>query len=193
MLVKVDKFTFSVDFVVSYMEEDREMPLILCRPFLATCRALIDVHNSNLTLRVNDEEVRFNIYHTMKFPTEGQLCNRISVVNECFKGVIDGVLMDDPLEHYLVHSSFRKTKLSGSDIEFSKVDVEDEQIECRLALDSSPSVSDKEEKLEVTILVCEVSKSANETISRPLKVCFLGQPIRVSSDHLFCSESGRRG
>ena len=71
ILVKVDKFIFLMDFQVWDMEEDRELPLILGLPFLATGRALIDVHNDNLTLRVNDEEVRFNIYHTMKFPIEG--------------------------------------------------------------------------------------------------------------------------
>ena len=70
VLVKVDKFIFPVDFVVLNMEEDREIPLILGRPFLAARRALIDVHSGNLTLRVNDEEVKFNIYHTMKFPNE---------------------------------------------------------------------------------------------------------------------------
>ncbi|XP_075500124.1 uncharacterized protein LOC142538709 [Primulina tabacum] len=36
VLVKVDKFIFSVDFVVLDMEEDREIPIILGRPFLAT-------------------------------------------------------------------------------------------------------------------------------------------------------------
>ena len=52
------------------MEEDREILLILRRPLLATERALISVHSANLTLRVNDEEVKFNIYHTIKFPNE---------------------------------------------------------------------------------------------------------------------------
>ena len=66
-LVKVDKFMFPVDFLVLNMEEDREIPLILGRPFLATGRALIDVHSGNLTLRVNDKEVHFNIHHTIKF------------------------------------------------------------------------------------------------------------------------------
>ena len=48
------------------------------------------MHSGNLTLRVNDEEVTFNIYHTMKFPNEAQSCNRISMVDYCVKGVIDG-------------------------------------------------------------------------------------------------------
>ena len=88
-LVKVDKFIFSVDFVVLDMEEDQEIPLILGRPFLAMVRALIEVYNGNLTLSVNDEEVKFNIFHTMRFPNEAQHCNRISVVDECVKWVID--------------------------------------------------------------------------------------------------------
>ena len=61
MLVKVDKFIFLVDFVVLDIEEDREIPLILGRPFLSIGKALIDVRSGNLTLRVNDEEVKFNI------------------------------------------------------------------------------------------------------------------------------------
>ena len=61
MLDKIDKFIFLVDFVVLDMEEDREIPLILGRSFLATGRALINVHSSNLTLSVNNEEVHFNI------------------------------------------------------------------------------------------------------------------------------------
>ena len=154
VLVKVDKFIFLVDFVVLDMEEDREIPLILGQTFLAI----------NLTLRVNDKEVHFNIYHTMKFLTEEQSCNWISMVDECVKGIVDGVLMDDPLEHYLVHLSFRKLELSSSEVEFSEVDVEDEQIECTLVLDSSSSVSDPEEKLEVTSPACESEKGAKETV-----------------------------
>ncbi|XP_057775361.1 uncharacterized protein LOC130994330 [Salvia miltiorrhiza] len=43
VLVKVDNFIFPVDFVVLDMVEDKDVPLILGRPFLATRRALIDV------------------------------------------------------------------------------------------------------------------------------------------------------
>ena len=43
VLVKVDKFIFPVDFIVLDMEEDKEIPIILGRPFLATGRAMIDV------------------------------------------------------------------------------------------------------------------------------------------------------
>ncbi|KAL0283546.1 UNVERIFIED_CONTAM: hypothetical protein Sangu_2883800, partial [Sesamum angustifolium] len=43
VLVKVEKFIIHVDFIVLDMKEDKNMPLILGRPFLATSRALIDV------------------------------------------------------------------------------------------------------------------------------------------------------
>ncbi|XP_022843250.1 uncharacterized protein LOC111366787 [Olea europaea var. sylvestris] len=43
ILVKVDKFIFLANFIILDMEEDRDVPLILGRPFLATERALIDI------------------------------------------------------------------------------------------------------------------------------------------------------
>ena len=43
VLVKVNKFIFPKDFIVLDMEEDKEITIILGRPFLATGRALIDV------------------------------------------------------------------------------------------------------------------------------------------------------
>ncbi|GKU88763.1 hypothetical protein SLEP1_g2989 [Rubroshorea leprosula] len=66
VLVKVDKFIFPVDFIVLDMEEDFEMPLILGRPFLATGRALIDVQQGKLSLRIHDEEIVFNVFDAMK-------------------------------------------------------------------------------------------------------------------------------
>ena len=49
VLVKVDKFILPADFVVLDMEEDRSIPIILGRPFLATAGALIDVQKGELS------------------------------------------------------------------------------------------------------------------------------------------------
>ncbi|XP_019051983.1 PREDICTED: uncharacterized protein LOC109114184 [Nelumbo nucifera] len=68
VLVKVGNFIIPADFIVLDMEEDRTMPLILGRPFLATGNALIDVQKGLLTLRINGEEVVFNVFKTMKYP-----------------------------------------------------------------------------------------------------------------------------
>ena len=62
MLVKVDKFIFHVDFIILDMEENHKVPFILGRPFLATDRALIDVQQGNMVLRINDEHVTFNVF-----------------------------------------------------------------------------------------------------------------------------------
>jgi len=48
VLVKVDKFTFPVDFVILDMEEDTEVPLILGCPFMKTARVIIDVDDGHL-------------------------------------------------------------------------------------------------------------------------------------------------
>ncbi|GJY77409.1 hypothetical protein Tco_0482525 [Tanacetum coccineum] len=50
---KVDK----VDFVVLEMDEDKLVPIILRRHFLATARAVIDVHEGKPSLRVKNETV----------------------------------------------------------------------------------------------------------------------------------------
>ena len=61
VLVKVGKFIFPMDFVVMKMEEDNQAPLLLGRPFLAIGVALIDLKKGELTLRVRNEAVHFNL------------------------------------------------------------------------------------------------------------------------------------
>ena len=50
------------------MEEDTQIPLLLGRPFLTTGAALIDVQKGELTLRVGNEAVRFNINRILEHP-----------------------------------------------------------------------------------------------------------------------------
>ncbi|GKB82289.1 DNA-directed DNA polymerase [Tanacetum coccineum] len=66
LLVKVSKFIFPVDFIVLEMDEDELVPIILGRPILATARAVIDVHEGKLSLRVGSETITFNIGKSMK-------------------------------------------------------------------------------------------------------------------------------
>ena len=47
LLIKVGKFVFPMDFVVINIEEDKQVPLLLGRPFLATRATLIDVKKEN--------------------------------------------------------------------------------------------------------------------------------------------------
>jgi len=66
------------------IEEDEELPLILGRPFLATGRTIIDVQQGKLTLRLNEEEVVFKVFDSLKHPSTFDTCHTIyAIENPC--------------------------------------------------------------------------------------------------------------
>ncbi|GJS57852.1 reverse transcriptase domain-containing protein [Tanacetum coccineum] len=82
VFVKVRKFHFPTDFVVVDFEADPRVPLILGRSFLRTGRALIDVYGEEITLRVNNEAVTFNLDQTTRYSsTNDKLVNRIDIID----------------------------------------------------------------------------------------------------------------
>ncbi|GJW19908.1 reverse transcriptase domain-containing protein [Tanacetum coccineum] len=83
VFVKIGKFHFLADFIVVDYDVDPRVPLILGRPFLRTARALIDVHDEELTLRVNDEAITFNVGHTSRYSYryDDESVNRIDVID----------------------------------------------------------------------------------------------------------------
>ncbi|GKA96455.1 reverse transcriptase domain-containing protein [Tanacetum coccineum] len=83
VFVKVGKFHFPTDFVVVDFEADPRVPLILGRSFLRTGRALIDVYGEEITLRVNDEAVTFNLDQTTRYFStyDDMSLNRIDVID----------------------------------------------------------------------------------------------------------------
>ena len=77
-----------VDFMVLDKEEDREVPLILRRAFLATGQALIDAENWELTLHVGNEELRFNLYQCMAFLDDEELiCMGVAICLHHFMSI----------------------------------------------------------------------------------------------------------
>ena len=98
VLVKVDKFIFLVDFVVLDMEEDREASIIFGRQFIAIDQALTDVKYGELTLRVGEDQVKFNLYKSMEF---------LSDVNaSCMR--VDTLI---PLQDNLLYDFWKKSPL----------------------------------------------------------------------------------
>nr|GEU97543.1 reverse transcriptase domain-containing protein [Tanacetum cinerariifolium] len=83
VFVKVGKFHFLTDFIVVDFEVDPRVPLILGRSFLRTGRALIDVYGEEITLRVNDEVVTFNLNQTTRYSStyDDLSVNRIDITN----------------------------------------------------------------------------------------------------------------
>ena len=66
VLVKVESFIFSADFVILDCEVDFEVPIILGRPFLTTGRALVDMEKGHKKIQMNNEEATFNICRSMR-------------------------------------------------------------------------------------------------------------------------------
>ncbi|CAH9111996.1 unnamed protein product [Cuscuta europaea] len=102
VLFKVDKFIIPVDFVILDMDQDREVPLILGRPFLGTARALIDVGDGKLVLRVGDETSTFDMSKIMKRPCQDNgecfyLDDIDSMVEDCTPNMLSNEALFDLL------------------------------------------------------------------------------------------------
>jgi hypothetical protein len=86
------------------MEEDDLVPIILGRPFLATARVVIDVHDGKLTLRVGTDSLTFDIKDTMNLSLEaangfyfiGEVNELTDVIDNCVDEQIEeGWLRDE--------------------------------------------------------------------------------------------------
>ncbi|GKC93139.1 reverse transcriptase domain-containing protein [Tanacetum coccineum] len=161
VFVKVGKFHFPADFVVVDYDVDPRVPLILGRPFLRMARALIDVHGEELTLRVNDEDVTFNVGHTSiySYKYDDESVNQIDVIDVTCEEYAQEVLgfldssksgnstpSSDPI---ITTSSPSLTPFEGSDFVL-------EEIEACLTRDSiSIRIDDADFDLEGDILLVE--------------------------------------
>nr|GEY31870.1 reverse transcriptase domain-containing protein [Tanacetum cinerariifolium] len=81
--IKVGMFYFPADFVVVDFETDPRVPLILGRCFLKTGRALIDVHKGELTLRIGNEAITYNLDPTLRYSAnyDQMTANKIDVTD----------------------------------------------------------------------------------------------------------------
>jgi len=104
VMVKVDKFTFPVDFVILYMEEDIKVPLILGHPFMKTARVIIDVDDGHLKVRVKDENVTFNVIEAMQHPNDNGNYFRVEVLDEVFDTIKRQTHVKSSLERVLTDS-----------------------------------------------------------------------------------------
>ncbi|GJY19417.1 reverse transcriptase domain-containing protein [Tanacetum coccineum] len=61
VLVKIDKFEFPCDFVVTNMPENLRELIILGRPFLKTIHAQIDVFQEEISLGIGEDRIKFDV------------------------------------------------------------------------------------------------------------------------------------
>nr|GEY43342.1 reverse transcriptase domain-containing protein [Tanacetum cinerariifolium] len=139
VFIKVGKFHFLTDFVVVDFEADPCVPLILGRSFLRTSHALIDVYEEEITLRVNDKAITFNLNQTMRYSStyDDLSVNRIDIIDvareEYAQEILGFSLGGNPtstFELILFDSYPSLTPFVGSDLILEEIDayLKDESI-----------------------------------------------------------------
>nr|GEZ73900.1 reverse transcriptase domain-containing protein [Tanacetum cinerariifolium] len=142
VFVKVGKFHFPTNFVVVDFEADPRVPLILGRSFFRTGRAIIDVYGEEITLRVNDEAVTFNLNQTPRYSStyDDLSINRIDIIDvareECaqeilgFSSNFSGGCPTSTFEPILSESSPSITPFEGSDFILEEIEayLEDDSV-----------------------------------------------------------------
>ncbi|GJW16902.1 putative reverse transcriptase domain-containing protein [Tanacetum coccineum] len=81
ILVKIDKFVFSSDFMIIHILETRNETMILGRPFLATIHAEIDIFNKEISLGIGNDRIIFDMNKkSYKFTTPVEKAYMVNVV-----------------------------------------------------------------------------------------------------------------
>nr|GEY09000.1 reverse transcriptase domain-containing protein [Tanacetum cinerariifolium] len=135
VFVKVGKFYFSTDFVVVDFEADPRVPLILGRSFFRTAHALINVYREEITLRVNDEGITFNLNQTTRYSStyDDLLVNRVDIIDVAreeyaqeilsFSSNSSGGNPTSTFKPILSDSSPSLTSFEGSDFILEEIDA----------------------------------------------------------------------
>nr|GEV42925.1 reverse transcriptase domain-containing protein [Tanacetum cinerariifolium] len=131
VFVKVGKFYFPTEFVVVDFEVDPRVPLILGRSFLRAGRALIDVYREEITLRVNDEAVTFNLNQTTRYSStyDDMSVNRIDFIDIVREEYAQEILGHQPssklgeIPLYGQRGNFPRYKISKNRLEVDRAKV----------------------------------------------------------------------
>ncbi|GJS71401.1 reverse transcriptase domain-containing protein [Tanacetum coccineum] len=178
VFVQVGKFTFPADFVVVDYDVDPRVPLILGRPFLRMARALVDVYGEELTLRVGDEKLVFNIESTSKYPHKhgDESINQIDIIDTTCEDHFHEVLNVQKSIHPLSGSPTPSSdpvvaSFSLSRTPFGDSDFLLEETDTLLALDDSipPEINEGIFDPEGDILLLKKLLNNNSTKDLPPK------------------------
>jgi hypothetical protein len=148
LLVKVDKFILPADFVVLDMDANERIPLILGRPFLATGRALIDVEQGELMLRVQEEKVTFNVLDSIRYPSDRSPWMKVDVLDELLASNWKKDDYDSILEDVIANSRDFK----------NKKELSQEAIDCLANLESNSSTNVKNPPIEHLVVDTKINK-----------------------------------
>ncbi|GJR71530.1 reverse transcriptase domain-containing protein [Tanacetum coccineum] len=179
--LKVGKFKFPAEFVVVDFYADPRVPLILGRSFLKTERALIDVYERELTLRVGKEAITFNLDQTLRYSSNynDNSVNRIDVIEMACEeysqevlGFSDVIASGNPTPYYdsiVSTSSPTLTPFGDSDFLLEEVDA-------FLALEDDPTLPEVDDSYydpEGDILLLESFLNYDSTLPPPTQGNYL--------------------
>nr|GEU40943.1 DNA-directed DNA polymerase [Tanacetum cinerariifolium] len=183
VFVKVGMFHFPANFVVVDFDADSRVPLILERSFLKIGRALIDVFEGELTLRIGKEATTFNPDQTSRYSANYNdiTTNQIDVIDMACEeysqevlGFFDVIASGNPTPYYdpiVSTSSPTLTPLGDSDFLLEEVDA-------FLALEDDPTSSKVDQSYfdtEGDILLLEAFLNDDPSLPTPNKGNYLPQ------------------
>nr|GEW26419.1 hypothetical protein [Tanacetum cinerariifolium] len=139
--VKVGSFYFSAEFVIVDFDADPRVPLILGISFLKTERALIDVFEGELTLRVGKESITFNLDQTSRYSANYNeiMAKRIDVIDMACEEYYQEVLVISLLNK-LMHFLLSKMILHHRKLDQSYLDPEGDILLLEAFLNDDPSL-----------------------------------------------------
>lgn len=78
--VRIGQLYLPTDFIVMDIKEDKEIPILLGRPFLSIVGAMVDVKREKMTVEVGDEKVEFILSKFLKVPAMDDSCCVITLL-----------------------------------------------------------------------------------------------------------------
>nr|GEZ61755.1 reverse transcriptase domain-containing protein [Tanacetum cinerariifolium] len=138
-------FHFPADIFVIYFDADPRVPLILGRSFLKTRRALIDVFEGKLTLRVGKQAITFNLDQTSRYSANynEMKAKRIDVIDMACEeysqevmGFSDVIASGNPTPYYDLIVSTTSSTLTP----FGNSDFLLEEVDAFLAIKDNPTL-----------------------------------------------------
>nr|GEY14105.1 reverse transcriptase domain-containing protein [Tanacetum cinerariifolium] len=183
VFVKVGTFHFPADFVVVDFDADPRVPLILERSFLKTGRALIDVFEGELTLRVGKEAITFNLDQTSRYSANynDMTAKQINVIDMACEeysqevlGFSDVIASGNPTPYYDPIVSTTSPTLTP----FGNSDFLLEEVDACLALEddaTSPEVDQSYVDTEGDILLLEAFLNDDSSLPPPNQGNYLPQ------------------
>nr|GEX66726.1 reverse transcriptase domain-containing protein [Tanacetum cinerariifolium] len=160
VFVKVGTFYFPTDFIVVDFDANPRVSLFLMRSFLKTGRALVDVFEGELTLRVGKEVITFNLDQTSRYSANynDMTAKRIDIIDMDCEEYSQEVL-DDP---------------TSSKVDQSYVDSEGDILLLEAFLNDDPSLPPPNQgnylpEVRKELKICK-AKSGKSSIDEPLEV-----------------------